>query len=93
MAATRMTTDIAPPELLAKLAPEHIAPLVTQLLSDELTQSGAVYVAGGGVVQRAQLFHNKGVTFAQVPSTAELAARWDEINDMDAAVPGVNPVG
>ena len=93
MAATRMTADIASAELLQKLLPDHVSPLVTHLLSEELRASGAVYVAGGGAIQRVQLFQNKGVTFAAVPSAAELAVQWDEINDMDAAVPGINPIG
>jgi NAD(P)-dependent dehydrogenase (short-subunit alcohol dehydrogenase family) len=93
MAATRMTEDIAPPEVLARLAPEQVAPIVGHLVSDELTDSGVVLVVGGGQVQRVQLFANKGVTFADVPSIDDVAARWSEIADMAGAVPGANPVG
>ena len=93
MAATRMTEDVAPQELLDRLAPEHVAPVVTQLLSDELTDTGGVYVVGGGQVSRVQLFQNKGVTFGGIPTTAEVAERWSEIQDMSEAVPGQNPLG
>jgi NAD(P)-dependent dehydrogenase (short-subunit alcohol dehydrogenase family) len=93
MAATRMTEDIAPPEMLAKLPPAAVAPIVGHLLTDECTDTGTVLVVGGGQVQRVQQFANKGVAFPEVPSLDDVAARWPEILDMDGAQPGVNPVG
>lgn len=30
---------------------------------------------------------------SEVPTVRQLASRWAEINDMDGAVPGTNPVG
>jgi NAD(P)-dependent dehydrogenase (short-subunit alcohol dehydrogenase family) len=93
MAATRMTEDIAPPDLLATLPAAHVAPVVGYLLSDECADTGTVVVVGGGQVHRVQLFQNKGVTFGDVPSIPEVADRWHEVTDMSAAVPGTNPVG
>jgi NAD(P)-dependent dehydrogenase (short-subunit alcohol dehydrogenase family) len=93
MAATRMTEDVAPQELLDKLAPEHVSPLVTHLLSDELSDTAGVYIVGGGQINRVQQFQNKGVTFASPPSVDEVAARWGEINDMSEAAPAKNPLG
>ncbi|KAA9166009.1 SDR family oxidoreductase [Amycolatopsis acidicola] len=93
MAATRMTEDVAPPELLKKLDPAQIAPIVAYLLADECTDSGSVIVAGGGQVHRVQYFQSKGVTFGDVPTVDEVAARWSEITDMTGSVPGTNPVG
>ena len=93
MAATRMTEDIAPSEVLAKLAPEHVAPVVGYLLADESTATGNVYVVGGGQVHRVKQFQSKGVAFAEVPTIDQVADRWDEIDDLAGAVPGTNPVG
>jgi NAD(P)-dependent dehydrogenase (short-subunit alcohol dehydrogenase family) len=93
MAATRMTEDIAPAELLRKLAPGHVAPVVGYLLTDESTETGSVLVAGGGQVHRVRQFQTKGVVFAEVPTIDQVAERWDEIVDLDGAVPGTNPVG
>jgi len=93
LAATRMTEDVAPPELLAKLGPEHVAPVVVHLLSEACGDTGSVFVAGGGNVHRVRQFQNKGAQFAEPPTVQELAARWDEVTDLDAAVPGINPVG
>ncbi|MFC5995003.1 SDR family NAD(P)-dependent oxidoreductase [Pseudonocardia hispaniensis] len=93
MAATRMTEDIAPPELLARLTPGFVAPVVGHLLTEENTETGSVLVAGGGQVHRVRQFQSKGVTFAEVPTIEQVGDRWDEIVDLDGAVPGTNPVG
>lgn len=93
LAATRMTEDIAPADFLAKLPPSHVAPVVAHLVSEDCTDTGAVFVVGGGQVQRVAQFQNKGVTFAEPPTVDEVAARWDEIVDLSGAVPGSNPVG
>jgi len=93
LAATRMTADVAPQEVLDRLDPEFVPPVVTHLMSEECTDSGQIFVVGGGLVQRHSLFMNKGVTFADVPTVAEVRDRWAEITDQEAMVPGVNPVG
>jgi NAD(P)-dependent dehydrogenase (short-subunit alcohol dehydrogenase family) len=85
IAATRMTEDILPPELLRNLTPEFVAPVVTFLCTEEAPDSGAVYIVGGGKVQRAALFQNEGFTFTTPPSVPELASHWGVIRDMSAA--------
>jgi NAD(P)-dependent dehydrogenase (short-subunit alcohol dehydrogenase family) len=92
-AATRMTEDIAPAELLAKLPAAHVAPVVGHLLTDEFADSGTVVVVGGGLCTRVQLFESKGITFTDVPTIEQVGERWAEIVDMDGAVPAVNRVG
>jgi NAD(P)-dependent dehydrogenase (short-subunit alcohol dehydrogenase family) len=93
MAATRMTTDIAPPELLEKLPAAQVAPVVGYLLSEQCTDSGSVYVVGGGNIQRVAQFQNKGVTFSETPTVDELTARWSEISDLSNVELGCNPLG
>lgn len=93
MAATRMTADVAPPELLDKLRPEHVSPVVVNLLTEEQESTGSVFVLGGGAVYRVALFQNQGVVFSDVPSVDEVAARWSEITDMSEVTLGRNPVG
>lgn len=85
IAATRMTEDIMPPEMLDKLTPEYVAPVVGQLCTEELADTGAVFVVGGGKVQRVALFENEGATFEDPPSVADVAARWGTITDLSAA--------
>lgn len=93
MAATRMTEDIAPPELLARLRPEHVSPVVVNLLAAEQESTGSVFVIGGGAVYRVALFQNRGVVFPEVPTVDEVAARWSEITDLSEVELGHNPVG
>lgn len=92
LAATRMTADIAPQEMLDKLNPAHVAAAVGYLLSEENQDSGSVFVVGGGLVQRVAQFQNDGVTFGQPPSLDEISNRWREISDMSSAKLGTNPV-
>lgn len=93
MAATRMTEDIAPQELLDTLPPSFVSPVVAYLLTEECAETGSVFVAGGGAVYRVAQFQNAGVRFAEPPSVGLVAERWSEITDMDGAVLGTNPVG
>lgn len=93
MAATRMTSDIAPADLLAKLPAAQVAPVVGHLVSDECEDTGIVLVAGGGQVHRVQTFQSEGVTFDHTPTLDEVAGRWKEITDTSTARPGLNPVG
>lgn len=93
MAATRMTADIAPQELLDKLPPSYVSPVVAFLLTEESTDTGAVLVAGGGQVYRVAQFQNKGVTFSEPPSLREVSERWSDIVDLDDVAMGKNPVG
>jgi NAD(P)-dependent dehydrogenase (short-subunit alcohol dehydrogenase family) len=92
LAATRMTADIAPQEVLDKLNPELVAPAVGYLLSEQNHDTGSVFVVGGGLVQRVAQFQNDGVTFSAPPSLDEISGRWSEISDMSQAKLGTNPV-
>lgn len=90
LAATRLTEDVAPPQWLEAHPPALVAPVVAHLMAEETTETGAVFVAGGGFVQRVRQFENKGVTFAGTPTTGDVARRWAEITDMAGAVPARN---
>ena len=85
IAATRMTEDILPPEVFKKLTPEYVAPVVAYLCTEELPETASVCIVGGGKVQRAALFQNEGITFTEVPSVDDVAAKWGEITDLSAA--------
>lgn len=85
IAATRMTEDILPPEVLAKLKPEYVAPVVAYLCTEEIGETASVFIAGGGKVQRAALFENPGAVFENPPSVDDVAAQWSTIADLSAA--------
>ncbi len=85
IAATRMTQDIMPPEVLEKLTPEFVAPVVAYLCTEECPDNASVFVVGGGKVQRVALFQNDGINFEKPPSVEDIAARWAEITDLSGA--------
>ncbi len=85
IAATRMTEDILPKEVLEKLTPEYVAPVVAYLCTEECSDSASVFVVGGGKVQRVALFENQGTTFDKPPSVEDVASHWTEITDLSAA--------
>ncbi|BBY55706.1 SDR family NAD(P)-dependent oxidoreductase [Mycobacterium koreense] len=85
IAATRMTQDILPPEVFAKLTPEFVAPVVAYLCTEEVDDTAAVFIVGGGKVQRVALFGNEGTTFNDPPSVDDIAAAWEQITDLSAA--------
>jgi NAD(P)-dependent dehydrogenase (short-subunit alcohol dehydrogenase family) len=85
IAATRMTEDILPPEVLKNLTPDFVAPVVAYLCSEEVPDTDSIFIVGGGKVQRTALFQNEGVTFKTPPSVDEIAAHWSEIEDLSAA--------
>ena len=85
IAATRMTEDILPPEVLKNLTPEFVAPVVAHLCTEELADTDSIFIVGGGKVQRTALFQNEGVTFSAPPTVDDIAAKWSEITDLSAA--------
>jgi len=91
IAATRMTADIMDEATLGKLDPAFVAPVVGTLVTEELEESGRIYVAGGGVVQAVRYFSTPGARFEQVPSLAEVGAKWAEINDWSNPIVGRMP--
>lgn len=87
IAATRMTQDILPPEVFEKLTPEFVAPVVAYLCTEESTDTGSIFIVGGGKVQRTALFENGGFTFQNPPSVDDVAAQWSTISDLSDAQP------
>jgi len=83
VAQSRMTEDIMPPQMLERLQPEHVSPLVVFLSSETCTDTGHVYSVGGGYIARVATVEGPGTTFDGVPSVDDIADRWDAI----AAVP------
>lgn len=88
IAATRMTEDLMPEDRLQTIGPDHVAPVVGYLMSDESTDTGSVFIAGGGLVQRVAYYASEGHTFGAVPTLGEVADNWDKIVDMSNAKEG-----
>jgi NAD(P)-dependent dehydrogenase (short-subunit alcohol dehydrogenase family) len=80
-AATRMTADIFPPDMLSLFEPENVVPAALFLVSEE-APSNAIVGAGGGVVQAAYVTLTPGYALPDGARTVEeVAANWDRICD------------
>jgi len=82
-AATRMTEDILPPELLAKMGPEAVVATALYLVS-ESAPNRATLTAGAGGVERAYITLTRGIQVTSEESTPEtVAARFDAIGNRE----------
>lgn len=88
IATTPMSAGLLSPALAARLAPEHVAPVVVKLASDELDTCGAILIAGGGWVSSAHIALTPGVKLDHVATPADLDAAWRTILDPDTAEVG-----
>ena len=88
LAASRLTEDIMPPDLFAKMKPEFVAPMVLYLASDKCEESGAIFNAGMGYYNRAAFYTGPGVAInkgKEPPTPEDIKANWDAINEMEGA--------
>jgi NAD(P)-dependent dehydrogenase (short-subunit alcohol dehydrogenase family) len=80
-AATRMTEDIFPPELLAMFKPELVAPAALFLVSED-APTNVILGAGAGVVQAANVTLTRGVKLDE-PTPEAVAANFAQIIDRE----------
>lgn len=81
VAATRMTEDIMPENVLGLLAPELVTPGVIYLVSDD-APSRQILSAGAGGFAVAKIIETEGFVLKPEDATAEnVAANWDKISD------------
>jgi NAD(P)-dependent dehydrogenase (short-subunit alcohol dehydrogenase family) len=82
VAASRMTEDIMPPQLLDRLQPDYVSPLVAYLASEACTDTGRIYSVGGGYMARVAILEGEGVAFDAVPTPDDIADRWADLNQV-----------
>lgn len=86
MAASAMTETIMPPELLANLKPEFVAPFVAAVTHpDGPDASGKVYEVGAGFVAEIRWERSRGAIFKTDASFTPSAvkAKWSEVTDFE----------
>ncbi|HEY7811325.1 MAG TPA: SDR family NAD(P)-dependent oxidoreductase [Allosphingosinicella sp.] len=88
-AATRMTEDIFPPEMLSLFNPENVVPAALYLVSED-APSNMIVGAGGGVVQAAYVTLTPGYALPEGRRTVEeVAENWAKVIDRTGEiVPG-----
>lgn len=81
VAATRMTENLMPPQMLELLKPEYVTPGVIYLVSED-APTGTILTAGAGVFSVARIYETDGICLKEGGITAEeIAANWATITD------------
>jgi NAD(P)-dependent dehydrogenase (short-subunit alcohol dehydrogenase family) len=84
-AATRMTEELMPPQVLELLKPESVTPAVLYLLSDN-APTRTILGAGAGSFAAIRIIESEGVNLPPEEWTPEaIAARFADITDMSKA--------
>jgi len=52
IAASRMTETVMPPEVLSKLDPKYVVPLVAYLSHDSCSENGSLFEVAGGFISK-----------------------------------------
>jgi 3-hydroxy-3-methylglutaryl CoA synthase/NAD(P)-dependent dehydrogenase (short-subunit alcohol dehydrogenase family)/putative sterol carrier protein len=88
IAGTRLTEDVLPPEVFAKLKPEFVSPLVLYLSWEGCAENGLIFNAGMGYFNRAAVLTGPGLVLGdgkEAPSLEEIHQNWEEINRLEGA--------
>jgi len=88
IAASRLMADIIPAEVLDKMKPEFVAPLVLFLSSEKCPVTGRIYNAGVGYYGRAAMMTTPGTVIGdgkKIPTVEEVAAAWEKIQSLKGA--------
>lgn len=86
-AATRMTEELFPQEMLDLMQPEFVTPGVLYLCSQD-APNGEILCAGAGCFASARLEESRGVNLGRDASPEAVASAWkDHIANFDGAEP------
>jgi 3-hydroxyacyl-CoA dehydrogenase/3a,7a,12a-trihydroxy-5b-cholest-24-enoyl-CoA hydratase len=85
LAGSRLTETILPPEMVAALRPDYVAPLVAYLCHERNRETGQVFEAGAGWFARTRWQRSRGAYLPlDRPLTLEdVAAQWATIQNFD----------
>lgn len=84
VAATRMTENLMPPQMLEQLKPEYVTPAVV-FLAGEDAPTGVILTAGAGVFSAAEMIETGGVNLGHGATADTVAENWSRISDFTNA--------
>jgi NAD(P)-dependent dehydrogenase (short-subunit alcohol dehydrogenase family) len=89
IAGTRMTATVMPPDMVEKLKPDYVSPVVAYMCSEDCTDSGVVFVAGAGYFSRAVMVEGPGITLDAKKgiSIEDIRDRLADIKNLEGAQP------
>jgi len=86
VAASRLTEDVLPPDLFAKLKPDFITPLVLYMCSEQCEDSGVMINAALGYYSRSAVMTGPGAILSdgeRIPTPEEIMENWDKITSLE----------
>ena len=83
LAKSRLTETVMPAELLEKLAPEYVSPLVAWLCNENCEETGGIFEVGAGYIGKLRWERTSEGVFntANGLSPEAVASRWDKVTD------------
>ncbi len=85
VAASRLTENILPHDMLENLKPEFVAPMVLFLCSEECHVSGNIYNAGMGFFNRAAFVTGPATFIGEKATVSDIRDNWDKIMSLEGA--------
>lgn len=88
MAISRLTEDLMPPEMAARMQPDYVAGMVLYLCSEGCSESGEIFNAGAGYYSRAAIMTGAGALLSDgttIPTPEDILENWDRINSLENA--------
>jgi len=88
IAASRLTEDVMPPEMFAKLKPEFVMPLVLYLVSEDNQDTSMIFNCGGGWYSRSAIVCAPGVIIGdgkRAIAPEEIKDNWKKITSLEGA--------
>jgi NAD(P)-dependent dehydrogenase (short-subunit alcohol dehydrogenase family) len=79
LAASRLTEDILPPDLFARMKPEFVVPMALFLCSEQCPVNGHIYNAGMGFYNRAAVVTGPGAVPAKGSAVPTVEAVRDRV--------------
>ena len=86
VAGTRMTESLMPPEVVARLKPEYVSPMVAWLCSEQCQRTGEIWSAGAGYFARIEYREAPGVRIeGRAPTLEDVEANIEAIADLSTS--------
>jgi len=83
VAGTRMTESLMTPEMLARLDPAFVSPMVAYLCSEQCQRTGDIWSAGAGYFARIEYREAPGLRITgRAPTLEDVADNIDKIADL-----------
>ncbi len=90
VAASRLTEDILPPDILEKLEPRFVTPLVLYLSSEENQNTKMIFNCAAGWYSRTEIICDSGICIGDGKreiQVEEIRDNWGKISSLDDAKP------